>query len=311
MTSYLSNYVLLRASGADSAITSFVAQHLNGPCLSFESLRPTPAGLAADFPSDVEDAFDALYGDWTKVAGRHRFIEPARDLGRPFPLRSREDAIACHEALEPYGPEALARARVRHANIATHGAGDVATWCSRNWHADTDADRTVAAIAMDGLAVSFVLGSALSEKLVRLYSADYPELELDVRSALAIGKRAKLLRFGRGKKLAAKPPEAEGDVAREMFAFRRRHACAWLAQWIPAKLVARTIALDDRGDCFLQGTDVSVDFALSRMRAGTTPAGLQRQFPEITDAHAELLTAVAAATAVSARILGTGDLGKL
>ena len=295
MTTYLSNYVLLRASGAESAITSFVARHLNGPCLSFESLRPTPAALAANYPSDVEDAFDALYGDWTKVAGRHRFIEPARDLGLPFPLVSREDAIACHEALTPYGPEALARARTRHENIATHGAGDVDTWRELNWHADTDADRAVAALAPDGLAVSFVLGSAISEKLVRLYSMDFPDLELDVRSALATGKRAKLMRFGRGKKLAAKPPDAEGDVAQEIFAFRRRHACAWLSRWVPPELVTATLALDDRGDSFLQGTEVSVDFALSRMRAGATPADLQRQFPEITDAHAELLAAVAAA----------------
>lgn len=295
MANYLSYYALIQVSGDEAAISSFAQLHLNGPCLSFETLRPTPQGLAEGFPSDVEDAFDALYGDWTRVASRHRFAEPARELGLPFPLLSRDDAIACHEKIDPFGKEALAQARVRRRNTEVHGAGDVSTWRKLNWYVDSDAARTIASIHSNQITASFEIGCSVDETLIRLYSSAFPVLDFDFGSTLSTGKRPKCTRFHRGKKLPSKYQASKEELSQLIFSLRRGHAVSWLSKWVHPELVQRTISLNEIGDYFLKGTAVSVNFALSRLRAGKELRALQQQFPEISDDHADLLSTLQAA----------------
>lgn len=55
--------ILIRVTGAETALADFACRHLARREFSFETLRPTPAELAVDLPNDVEDAYEALYGN--------------------------------------------------------------------------------------------------------------------------------------------------------------------------------------------------------------------------------------------------------
>jgi uncharacterized protein (DUF433 family) len=53
--------------------------------------------------------------------------------------------------------------------------------------------------------------------------------------------------------------------------------------------------MDDQGNYFLQGHQTSLDFAMSRLRAGESPASLQQRFPYISDEQVRLITDIHAA----------------
>jgi hypothetical protein len=295
MTSYTAYYVLMQAVGQPDAVAAFVQRHLARRNLSFGTLRPVPAGLEEGFPSDVEDAFDALFGDWTKVAGRHRFMEIAQSKGFAFPLESRDQVVACHEALEPHGPEALRRARVYQQNREQHGAGQVSQWCKLHWGVDVDATRTVAQVETSSVTVSFELGGAPGDKLLRLFSTEDPGLDFDTCYVTASGKRPNSVAFKAGKKCSPAGEPGLPEVQAWIAAFRRRCGLQWLSQWVSPELVARTVSMDDQGNYFLQGHQTSLDFAMSRLRAGESPASLQQRFPYISDEQVRLITDIHAA----------------
>jgi uncharacterized protein (DUF433 family) len=52
--------------------------------------------------------------------------------------------------------------------------------------------------------------------------------------------------------------------------------------------------MNERGRLVFKGTGIAIDFALSRLAAGETPAQLQQRFQALTAAHIQALAVLAA-----------------
>lgn len=293
--------VLMSIAGPVEERDAFVARHLGRRELTFATLVPVPAGLEDGWPSDVADAHDALFGEWSAVARRDMLRDAARERGHPFPLASREQVLACLESIVPYGPEALERARRFEANVAAHGAGEVSAWMKLHWGVDCDATGTIAEPGAEATVVSFGILSVPADKLLRRYSNEHRALTFDVAILHGGGKKVRRVVLANGRSVPGAADVAPDELAQRIAGFRRRAGVAWLSRFAPAADVGAAIVVDDEGVCRLAGTTMALDFALARLRAGEAIDHLRGRFPEIGAAHARALVALYDADRAHAR----------
>lgn len=91
-----------------------------------------PNELDMEFDNLLETGYDALYGDWQKVAKQWMLKAWAVEKGYSFPLESRDQVIACLESLDCAGKYLVPGNRFKK-NLDKYGHGTHEGWREKHW----------------------------------------------------------------------------------------------------------------------------------------------------------------------------------
>ena len=285
--------VLIETSGPASALDTFFREQLGSGRFSLNSVVEMPAALDLPMNNFVEDGYDALYGDWSKLAGRWMFKEAAAQRGYPFPLASREQVLVCIKALGEDGEMRLQLGRRFHLNRECHGHGHAAPWRKQHWGVELDVDEVVAEAVPDAVRLAFRSGSAVPGKALVQLSKRYADLDIVVAYVNEAGKRGRkfTLKKGRETEKYACSDEVIHDA---IIQFRRVAGLQWLAQGDRHPIWAAQVEMNARGRPVFKGTGIAIDFALARLAAGETGEQLRQRFGALTADHIQALDWLAA-----------------
>lgn len=282
------NTVLLKINGPTSDLENFKHSCLSEYRFSFNTLIPTPPSLEFDLNNFVEDGYCALYGEWTKLAGRWMFKEAAAEKGFEFPLSTREQVIECTKALGEMGEKRFELGKLFHANIDRYGHGHVDAWRKEHWGVIDDASSVVIRFSDESIDIAFNLADAPPKKLLALFSKPYPTLTFTITYVKENGKGGKSYRLRQGK-LAESISLENTDFLVDVKKFRISQTLPWLCLISGNDLLVEQIAVDDGGHPILRGTAISVRFALQRLKSGVSAETLRVRCPEISDEHLKAL----------------------
>lgn len=282
--------VTLSIHGPLEDLARLAAGELARHHFSFDRIIPTPAELVFELNNFVEDGYDALFGDWRKVAGRRMLQEPATQLGYPFPLQSREQLVRSLEALGQFGIERLELGRRVHTNIERFGFGHQDAWRKKHWACEYDVEEVAIDIGAESIRMGFVLEVMPPRKIIAAFSKTYPRLEIQLACIDEKGTRGQSLHYRNGKETQQEASVSE--LSEMVWGLRRSFAFAALAQKTGNTAWMEQVETNTRGHLFLQGVDIALSFFDRGLAAGKTIAQLAAGVPQITPAHIEALEAI-------------------
>jgi len=171
MPNHVINRVTIR--GEEAAVAAALADLIDERDpeaeVDFGRLVPMPAELDVEDRSDAQIAFEALHGDWRRVAAYAWVPEAARE--------SREALVGFLR--EQYGEEAFRLAERYRDNIARHGHATWYGWCVEHWGTKWNAYHSEVTAREPGLAsVEFQTAWAEPEPVVTRLSAKHPRVEV-------------------------------------------------------------------------------------------------------------------------------------
>ena len=285
--------ILVEVSGAAHALELLRREQFGAGRFSFNTIVPMPAELDLPLNNFVEDGFDALFGDWSRLSARWMLKEAAELRGYPFPLTSRDQVLDCLNALGEDGERRLALGRRFQSNLERHGHGHAAAWRKEYWGVAADVDEVVAEISLDAVSVAFRCDTPFPRKALIQLSKRYPELRMAVSCASETGKRGRKLVLHKGREIEKADTDGGAGWA-AIVQFRCGAGLRWLARGEPEHEWISQIEMNGRGRPVFKGASVAVDFALSRLTAGETPEQLRQRFSALTELHLQALKALAA-----------------
>jgi Protein of unknown function (DUF433) len=275
---------LLQIGGPHAALKAFSRRHLANSGFSLNSLEPVPEALKYEMSNLVEDAYDAMYGDWTKLAGRRMFKDVADERGFPFPLESREHMLECFHAFGEVGEQYFPLGKRFHSNLERYGHGHERTWCKEHWGMESDVEESLAEIFPDAIRIVFSWDGPIPPKTLKLLSQAHPDLTFSISSIAETGRRGKKLDMRNGKQVK-KYSVSDEEVRDEIWAFRRdidRRLLATIsdsAEWIDE------IEMSEKARPMLKGSRFSLRFLMDRLEQGDTVEHLADRFPQLAERH--------------------------
>jgi hypothetical protein len=171
-------YMKIVISGARDEVDEFRATYLMGNAFDFGAIIPMPSNLDMDFNNLVETGYEALYGDWAKVAKFWMFKEPAQQKGYLFPLESREEVIDCLKSFA-CADSYLVSGRRFQENLDNFGHGSRVTWREESWGARGNAEGTKVA-TFEGMLVFWFIIDKYPAKVLRKLSCLHPALNFRI-----------------------------------------------------------------------------------------------------------------------------------
>lgn len=165
--------------------------------VDFNSAIAMPPGLDLEWNNLVETGYEALHGDWQKVAGQWMFKQAANGLGLHFPLQSREDLLEAFRTMECW-PEYKSLADRAAGNLAEYGFATREPWQRKHWGTEGNAEGGLVQACDAGVAAWFIADKCPTAVL-RAWSSRCPGVDFHVSYAddhLRGGKRL-VVRDGR------------------------------------------------------------------------------------------------------------------
>lgn len=192
------NYFKVEAKG-EGADTALCAGELFGKAMAvdFNSAIAMPPELDLEWTNVVETGYEAIYGDWEKVARQWMFKEPAARLGLAFPLESREDLLQAFKTMDAW-PEYKALADRVAENISRHGIATREPWQLKHWGTEGNAEGAKVE-TRDGITTAWFIANKCPTPVLKTWSKRCPGIDFKVVYAddhLRGGKRF-LMRGGR------------------------------------------------------------------------------------------------------------------
>lgn len=283
---------LLELSGSDDALQSFSRRHLANSRFSLDSLDPVPKELKYEMSNLVEDGYDALYGDWTKLSGRQMFKDAAEARGFPFPLESRDQIVECFHAFGEVGEQYFPLGHCFHSNLERYGHGHERTWCEEHWGMDSDVEESLAEILLDVIRIAFSSDGSIPQKTLKLLSLAHPGLTFCVYSLSESGRRGKKFDMKNGKQLK-KYSASDEEIRDAIWGFRRDVDFRLLASVSNSAEWIDEIEMSERGGPTLKGTRFSLGFMMYRLSQGETVEHLAGRFPALTEKHIKMIRSLA------------------
>lgn len=288
------NYdTLIELNGSPEALGEFSQRHLSGQRFSFNSLKPVPEELKMTMNNFVEDGYDALYGDWTKLTGRRMFKEIADERGYPFPLETHEQVLECINCLGEFGEQRLALGRQLKSNLDRYGYGIELDWCKAHWGMKYDVDFPLAEVLPDRTRLTFMSLGPIPKKALALLSSAHPELTFTVSSINESGLRAKKFDLKNGRQ-AATYTVTDGDVSNAIWQYQGDLGLRLLASVSDSAEWLDQIESSKRGHSMLKGTRFSVDVLMHYVSEGEAVESLAERFSALNERHILVLRSLAA-----------------
>ncbi|HEY5994880.1 MAG TPA: hypothetical protein VIU46_09825 [Gallionellaceae bacterium] len=283
---------LLEISGSHDALREFSRRHLANSRFSLDSLDPVPDALKYEMSNLVEDGYDAMYGDWTKLARRWMFKDVADERGFPFPLESREHILECFHAFGEVGEQYFPLGERFHSNLERYGHGHERTWCQEHWGMDYDVEESLVEMLPDVTRIAFSSQGSVPPKTLKLLSQAHPELTFSISSISEMGRRGKKLDMRNGKQVKkySLPDEEIRDAIwgfRRDVDFRLLASVSNSAEWIDE------VEMSERGRPTLKSTRFSLGFMMYRLEQGETVEHLVGRFPALTEKHIKMIRSLA------------------
>jgi hypothetical protein len=285
--------VIIEVVGSESELLSF-AKKVSKEGFAFERFEPTPVDLCIEEGSFADDGFAAMHGDWKGVAARDMLREPAKALGYPFPLQSREQVRECFHALGEVGRRQLLLGDRLQKNIDSHGAPNSRLWRKRAWGTEHETECVVVSCSPDAVSIAFALDAAVPSKILVAISKQYPALTFNVGVAADSAKRASSAVWIGGTRTAERS-EDPSALLRKVREFRQASSLPWLSSISGGLDAASLLEVAGDGRVVVRGTDTALVFLMSRLRQGLTGGQLAAKYSEVSSAHSKLLEALSVA----------------
>ncbi|KQZ45146.1 hypothetical protein [Duganella sp. Root1480D1] len=181
--------------------------------VDFNSAIAMPPALDLEWSNVVETGYEAIHGDWRKVAAQWMFKEAASSLGLAFPPQSREDLLQAFRTMECW-PEYKAMADRAAGNLAEHGFATREPWQLKHWGTEGNADGGMIE-ALEGRKTVWFIANKCPTPVLKAWSRRVPEIDLHVTYAddqQRSGKRF-IVREGRiGEQARLQPEERKALV---------------------------------------------------------------------------------------------------
>jgi len=161
-----------------------------GRAVDFNSAIAMSPGLNLEWTNVVETGYEAVHGEWQKVARQWMFKGPASSLGLAFPLQSREELLQAFRSMECW-PEYKALADRAANNLAEYGFATREPWQLKHWGTEGNAEAGVVE-ASGGSTIAWFLANKCPTPVLKAWSKRTPGTDLNVTCAddeLRGGKR--------------------------------------------------------------------------------------------------------------------------
>jgi hypothetical protein len=168
-----------------------------GLTVDFNSAIAMPPELDLEWTNVVETGYEAIHGEWQKVARQWMFKEPATTLGLAFPLESREELLQAFCTMDSWAEYKALADRVAQ-NVSRHGFATREPWQVKHWGTDGNAEGGKVEIK-DGATIAWFIANKPPAPVLKAWSKRCPGVDFTVTHAddhLRSGKRF-VIRDGR------------------------------------------------------------------------------------------------------------------
>ncbi len=265
---------MLDVTGPEDAIAAFQRLHLRGDRFSFNSLVDMPDSLDFENGKWVEDGYDIVHGDWTRLATNTYYESAARDLGFPFPLESRQQLMECARSFE-FGEQTLDLGQRFKQNLDSFGHGHAASWCKQHWGTEEDTLDVVAEVSTQRIRIAFTLCCAPSKATMMKYATSVPGLNCVFSYACRKTREGREFVLPRAKAGTSSFTPFE-DVLEMIQEFRRAASLPWLVRITGDQNMDKLVQVGEFGDLVFSGTEIFFSHVLNF--SGDADASTLEQF---------------------------------
>lgn len=293
--------VLIVVEGQTAHLGHFSQLCLAQRVFSFNAILPMPRELDFELNSMVEDACDAMFGQWQNVASRRMFREHAEKHGFPFPLASREQVLACIKEFGEHGEKMFALGALFQANQARFGHGHMHAWRKANWGIECDVEELIVDAQDDSIHIAFSLCGAMPKKILSLVSKTHKDLGFLVFDVSERGRNGKKYRIASGKELE-KFAVDDREVSEAIIGLRQRCGIDWINRISGRSDGDRFVEITDSGRAFFKGTQYALRYAVNRLAAGEPVGETMARLPGLPAGSADFLASLMTNESLARRI---------